>query len=433
MFEGRANKIIVFFIYISIFVSSYIIAKKPAEIYIGYLIYILLLPLFILKHKFPIHLLVIASILLFSGIYNVYAHNDTYPYFIKVFLGLFFSYLFYYYVVAQSDFNIERLFQLYLLGCYIVSIIGAIQFISFLVGFRPGYDYSWILNKGGGVVPGGNFGMRVKSIFPEPTYFATCISGGMFVAVNNLFVKIPYYLTRFQSAFILVIYILSFSGVAYIAIFIAVIIILINLGFIRYILIFTPILIGTFYYLYNNVPEFRFRYDSTVNVFVTDEYSLNDTHGSSITLYENYQVAMKNFSTNFLFGTGLGSHPIAYEKYSTLKEHGLAILEGENSMDASSMLLRLISETGIFGTGVMLIILFKCFIKRDNEGVMPEGFWIVSGATFVIIFINLLRQGNYFLNGFPFFVWLYYYNYVTYKKYIHESKRSPSISAESSS
>ena len=47
----------------------------------------------------------------------------------------------------------------------------------------------------------------------------------------------------------------------------------------------------------------------------------------------------------------------------------------------------------------------------------PDTFWIISGAILTMIVVNLLRQGHYFLNGFPFFIWLYYFNYVNAQKY----------------
>src|ERR1051326_4512596 len=136
MFEGRLNRIIIFLIYISVFVNSYVFTKKPAEIYLGYVIFFMLLPVFFLRHPFPKILLAIFSVLLISGLINIFLNNDTTPMFLKIFLGLFFSYLFYYYVLVQFEFNVEKLFQLYLKGCFVVAVIGGIQFISFIVHFK---------------------------------------------------------------------------------------------------------------------------------------------------------------------------------------------------------------------------------------------------------------------------------------------------------
>lgn len=412
-------------IYVSIFVNSYVFTQKPVEIYLGYLVFAILFPFFIMRYRVPGYFWAIFGLLLISGIVNLYFGYNTAAQFIKVFLGVFLAYLFYYYVVVQFDYNVEYLFQIYLKGCVIVAIIGLIQFVSYMVGFRWGYDFSWLLNKWGTPL-GGNFGLRINSIFGEPTYFGACVSAGAFTSVYNLLVKKPYYLTKIQSAIILAAYLLTFSGLAYFALFVGVIVMFINFGIIRYVLIFIPILLGGFYYLYNNVEEFKQRYDSTIDIFTTGQFSIGKTHGSSIILYNNYRVALKNVSNNYIFGAGLGSHPTAFEKHSITKKVEVGGFD-LNSMDANSMLLRLISETGLFGTILFLVITFGCFIRRSEDPDIPEYFWIISGGIFTMIFTNLLRQGHYFLNGFPFFIWLYYFNKINYRKFLANKSSSSNV------
>jgi hypothetical protein len=76
-------------------------------------------------------------------------------------------------------------------------------------------------------------------------------------------------------------------------------------------------------------------------------------------------------------------------------------------MDANSMALRLMSETGIYGLVVMFFILFKCWIFKQRAA--SEEHWVMSNGIALIIILYLARQGHYFLNGFPFFLWLYFY------------------------
>jgi hypothetical protein len=40
---------------------------------------------------------------------------------------------------------------------------------------------------------------------------------------------------------------------------------------------------------------------------------------------------------------------------------------------------------------------------------LQDDYWLISNACFLIIALQLLRQGNYFYCGFPFFLWLFYY------------------------
>lgn len=387
--------------------------REPFEFYFGYLIYIILLPVFLFRYGVNRSLYFILLALFVTGLVNILLGNNTFALFFKVFTGFALSYLFYYYVILEFDFNIEQLFKWYLKGAYFCALIGIVQFVSFQFGFVQGYDFSWILNKWG-VIKGGNFGIRINSIFGEPTYLASTLSAAFFVSIYNLVMKEPYFLNRIQSMLIVLVYILSFSGVGQTGIFLSLIFLVVSFGAVRYLILIVPLALFLFNFLYNNVDEFRERYDSTIGLFSGEqEFKLGKTHGSSFILYNNYVVTMKSFKNNFLFGTGIGSHPVAFNKYSlarNFKVYGF----NSNSADANSMLLRLISETGLFGLSIFLFIIFKFYVSRDDTE--DSNHWLISNAILVMIILNLLRQGHYFLNGFPFFVLMYIYNYLSYKK-----------------
>ena len=417
----RKNVIIIVMSYLSIFVNSYIFFKEPFEFYFGYLVYIILLPVFIARYGLNRNLVGIFLILFLTGVFNILIGNNTSALFFKVFTGLLLSYFFYYYVLLEFKLNIQQLFEWYMKGCYLAAWIGIIQFISFRIGFEPGYRFNWILNKWG-IAPGGFFGIRVNSIFSEPTYLASVLSAAFFVSVYNLLRKETIYLTRFQSTIIIIVYLLSFSGLGQTGIFLTFLFLAISYGLARYILVIIPLVAILFSVLYANVEEFRGRYDSLVGLFSGEKFVLGKTHGSSYILYNNFIVTKENFKNNFVFGSGIGSHPIAFAKYSEaakIKVYGF----NNNSADANSMLLRLISETGLFGTLVFLALVFKCYVRRNED--FDTYHWIVSNGLLVMILLNLFRQGHYFLNGFPFFVILYYYNYVSYTKLVAGDEVSP--------
>lgn len=408
---------IVIGIYLSIFVNSIVFFQQPFEFYLGYLSFIILLPVFIIKYGINKGLFFIFLIFLIIGVIGIYSGNNTSSQFIKVFIGLTLAYFFYYYVVVELNYGVERLFTWYLKGAYIVALIGFIQFISFQVGFRPGYDYSWLLNKWG-FYSGGNFGIRVNSILGEPTYFAALLSTAFFIASYNIFSKSPFFLTKRQSWIVVVSYILSFSGLGQIGILLTFVFLILSFGFIRYLFVLIPVMFLAIYILYNNVEEFKGRYDGMVSLFYYNQaFELGKTHGSSYILYNNYTVALKNFADNPLFGGGLGSHITAFDKYSLAKNF---LVKGfdYNGQDASSMFLRLMSETGLFGLGIFFYIIIKGYVKRDENHLTYH--WLISNAILIMILLNLFRQGHYFLNGFPFFVILYFYNSVSYKNYIAE-------------
>jgi hypothetical protein len=120
---------------------------------------------------------------------------------------------------------------------------------------------------------------------------------------------------------------------------------------------------------------------------------------------------MKNLENNYLFGSGLGSHEIAFKKYNLTAQLG-----GNyqfNAADANSTFLRTLSEVGLIGIGFLLFFMFNFYISKPRVGdVMQEEYWLISNAIFIVIFLQYLRQGNYSLAGFFFFCWMYYYNYV---------------------
>lgn len=412
------NPVIVFLIYLTMFVNSYVFFKTPFEFYLGYVIYIFLLPVFMGRFGMSRGLSFIFMILLFTGLFNVFMGNNSFQQFLKVFIGLTLSYFFYYYVILQFDFDLDQLFRWYLKGAYLVALIGIFQFISYQLNFQAGYNYSWILNKWG-FIPGGNFGIRVNSIFAEPTHLGAVLSAAFFISLYDIFRKEQRYLSRFKCGVIIIVYLLSFSGLGQIGIFLSLIVLAINFGLVRYILLLIPVSIILFNVFYNNSIDFRERYEGLVHLYTTGDFQLGKTHGSSFILYNNFNVAVENFKTNFLFGTGIGSHGTAFEKFSmakTFKVYGFNL----NSADANSMLLRLISETGLFGVGIFIFIIFKCYVRRDEN--VDSYHWLISNSILIMILLNLFRQGHYFLNGFPFFVILYYFNSVSYKMYLETGR-----------
>jgi hypothetical protein len=334
----------------------------------------------------------------------VAAGQNTSTMFTKIFIGFFASVLFYHYVIQVFDFKLKELFKYYMVGSLIVSFIGIFQLISYFVGFTPGYNYNWIFNKWS--LTEGGIGLRLNSVFSEPSYFAAVISPAFFVALYNTIARKTLFIKRWHGLVIILAYLLTYSSLGIIGIFVAIVLFLLNLGVVKYSIIFVPLFIFSFDYAYKNVPEFTSRWDGTFTMFETKNYKSYDIHGSSFVLYNNYQIALKNFKEHPLFGTGLGSHPIAFDKYSLTNLTGAVDIEF-NKMDANSMALRLMSETGLYGLFVMFFILFKCWIFKQRAA--SEEHWVMSNGIALIIILYLARQGHYFLNGFPFFLWMYFY------------------------
>ncbi len=406
------NARITLLVFISVFVSSITFFKSPFEGYLHYFIFLLLLPGFVSQFKIvktPFLILFIPAV---WGILQIYAGNNTWAGFLKIFIGTLLSVSFYQYVMLHYKFNVEKIFTYYLKGVYILSIVGIVQVVSYYVGFTPGYDYKWIFNKWG-VVPNSSGGIRMNSIFSEASQCAIMFSPAVFVAIYNIIFRKNYFIHTQKGIIIIIASILTTSSTGFIGIFMSGLLIIINHAKVSNIIIasFVFISLGTF--MYNASPEFKKRIDSGVGLWVDEDFSVENVNSSSFVLYNNYKIATENFKHNPIGGTGLGSHAIAFDKYSLTKQAGVLDIEF-NKSDANSMFLRLLSETGLLGIGFFILFIFKYYVSRSRT-VSNSQHWIIGSAILVLIILYLLRQGNYFINGFPFFMWLYYYNAVNYK------------------
>ena len=432
------NKIIDFCIFSILFISSYVLTKEPFEFYLNYIPLLILLFIFIFKYKFPTKILYLFIPLLIFGSINVFAENNTFGSFFKIYLNIFIGIVFFYYVFEYYERDVKKFFSIYMSWCIVVSIIGLFQLTSYLVGFKYGYNYSasFGFNKWG-VIQGG-LGIRINSIFCEPSYFASTVGPAFFISVYNLVFNKIMFISKKSSILIVITYFLTFSSLAYLSILIVIILLLLNYGIVRYISFVLPLSGILFYFIYNNIPEFKIRADGITALYIDgilenegsdqskggflSQYKakvnvLGKVHGSSFVQYNNFIVTKKNFIKNPLFGTGLGSHQYAFEKYNLNAFIGDKYKN--NSADANSMLLRIISETGLFGLIFIILFIKNNFIKREDDELPDNYYWLISNAVLIIILLQLIRQGNYTFGGFMAYMWLYYYtkqNYLEFKE-----------------
>ncbi len=431
-----------FGIFINLFFNGIVLFPKqlPFEFYITYIPIIVLLFFFIAKYRFPRELLYIFIPLLVTGILNVLIDNDTLGNFFKIFVNLAVNIMFYRYVMEYYDYDVNKMFRMYLAGSYIVCLLGLIQVVSFVIHFAPGYNWRLFLpfNKWD-VHVGGLLGIRLNSTFTEPSYFGSSMAPAFFIALYELFFRREVFLTKTKCIVIIAAYLLSFSSLAYIGIFVTILLFALNFGALRYFFFAVPVGVIMFTLVYSNVKDFRVRIDGMKALFVDGivekelggELSkgarmfrvsrvLTKIHGSSFVLYNNTHVAIENFKQNPLFGSGLGSHEIAFEKYNI--NYMLGGIYDFNAPDANSMFLRILSELGIMGLLFMLMYILKFYVSKNLGFEEDETYWLISNAVLVIIITQLLRQGNYTFNGFLFFGFLYYYNRIKYNAYVEDRR-----------
>jgi O-antigen ligase len=304
--------------------------------------------------------------------------------------------------------------MIYLQIALIIAGIGIFQEFSYLIGFTSGYDYSSVIPKWH--VADTDWGvLKVNSILLEPSHFAISMAPAFLVSLFNIFRKNAFNQRKLASIVIVVSFILTFSAVAYIAILISILLISYSANKFRHTLLAMIVVFMLAFSAYSYIPEMRTRVDDTFGI-AAGSMETTEANLSTFSLVSNAFVAYNSFLDSPLFGHGLGSHPISYDKY-VFGVIGGDIQEdvfGINKDDASSLFLRLISETGLFGIVAVLYFVLKCnLINCPNNNMQ-----IISNSILCLLLICLLRQGHYFYNGLFFFVWMYYFSYKLYMEYI---------------
>ena len=378
-----------------------------------------LLPFFVLRFRFPVRVaLTIALVGLVgsSGVLNGIVSSRE---FIKVFGSLGLPYLYYWYLWQYLGEDVIRGFRIYLNGAVILSAIGLLIFLDslFPFGFYSTLNSFINLTK----TPAA-FGIRIASTLGEPTYFANSIAPAGMFALWRLFFREPEFddelkasglwMGRWAAIVILTALTLTYSTMAFVGLLIGFVFILLIKRQFRTMLFASVMLFGM-YTVATTIPEIRERLVGLQNASAVAE---TNVHGSSAILYNHAVITWENFSRNPLAGTGLGSHANATKKYSILRETTAFAYAEQNAADASSMFLRIASELGLFGILLTLYFLRVNYFKvemHDHRGLLLK---LISAAFLVTILLQLFRQGNFILNGFPFFVYGYFFAYQQFKK-----------------
>jgi len=392
-----------------IFLFRYTFILFPGPLGYGpFIAFYLLLPIFILKYRIPFRELIWISFVLIIGASGAITGIIATSVFIKVAGSIILPYLFYAYVWRHFDFNIEKVFSLYLKGAYLISIIGLLLFIDFFLGQNLIHLFQQFIYIDSIQA---TFGIRLSSLLGEPTYYANVVLPAGIVGMMRLVRKRGEemgagldFITKRRASIIILSLLLTYSGIAFLGLLLGGVLLLLRHGAVRYALVIPFVLIVARIIIFQ-VPELEERYQGLVSVS-SEKTQTGEFHGSSFILFNHAFITVQNLKENPLFGSGLGTHYLATEKYS-LGNQGVEFhYRTQNAQDASSMMLRILSELGLFGGFLVILFLYRNHIPRVPEDPV---LWIISTALFVTLIMQLLRQGNYILNGFPFFVLGYVY------------------------
>lgn len=400
----------------NIFAGGFVLIDYPFDIYIGYFFILAFLFSFVMRYREiginHLGFFGILLVLVLTSLINVCFGNTTIFLICKQIAGILITGVAYYLLIKINEYKIGKLFKIYLRIALIIAAIGIFQELSFFMGFKFGYDFSWLIKRWSPVPATGGM-LRINSIFSEPAHFAISMAPAFFISLGSIFKKQSHYLkTKWSCVVILISYILTFSILAYIVIGISMAVLFKGIKKIRNLLFIAIIMSLLAYAAYRFMPEIYMRINDTTGI-ATGEIKASESHLSVYALTSNAYVAYKSFMDNPLFGHGIGSHPVSYDKFlcsgdaDWLWQKRYPLINRE---DAGSLFLRLISETGLLGLIAVLYFLFRFRIKFSNNYLS-----VINNAIFVLFIVQLLRQGHYFYNGFIFFVWMYFLAYKEYK------------------
>jgi hypothetical protein len=388
--------------------SGFAVPTPYFDFYFYYAPLLILFPFFLYKYKAaaPSGFFLFIFINIFIGLIGILTENNTMILFGKQIVAISIFYLFYYYIIKLSDYNISYLFKIYINLSFIVSIIGLFQVLSYLLNFNHGYDFSYIIPRW--KLSFTEFGIiRLNSVLQEPSHYSLCLAPAFYASFSNLINKQKRLFSIFYSLVIILAYLLTFSSIAFIGAFLSVFYYFYQLKNPIF-KILSPILVAPLlYFTWKHFSDFHLRaYDIYQAIAYKD---FDNANLSSFTLYNNYHIALSNFRSNFLFGNGLGSHAIAFDKFTLSAPHDILL----NKEDANSLALRIISELGLFGIVSISYFIFKNRLKTSFHNLQDLN--IINACFFLGILLNLVRGGNYITNGLPFFFLMFYFSHKLVK------------------
>lgn len=362
---------------------------------------------------------VLFMILLAAPVFGGHAYLDSVRQVSLISFNVVFSWLL---LNAYSN-DIRRLFLDYCDVVYFAAIVGIVQFVSQIVGFRPGADYSYL----GFEMQ--NFDMtiwHIQSWFQEPSFFAIVLLPVAFAAICRL-MGLSEMITKQKAIVVLLALVLTQAASGLLGLIICLAIVVNR----KYSLLKSPLLMGSavgfaaiiaigFY----SIPKVKERIDDTAGLFFRQYVSAQDIESVNISTYgifSNYRIAAAALMDHPVFGYGLGSYQEVYHLYlyKVLPRNQYTDVYMLNDRDANSLLLRLAAETGFFGLvlfgGFLLLFRIRRLNLKTAQSEQIE-YWIINSGMYVVILIRLLRQGHYTMLGFVLVLMLFYLSKVEYRR-----------------
>jgi hypothetical protein len=186
--------------------------------------------------------------------------------FTKQLLLLSFNLIFCFLLMNSYQFDVKKIFIDYIQLVYIAAIVGIIQILSQMAGFKHGADYSYL---GFDMQHFNMQNWKIQSWFQEPSFLAIAFTPAAFVGIARLFSLTEMVSIR-KTVVIITVLILSQSSVGLIGLLISLFIVITT----RYSILRSPIfitssltiliLVGIAFY---SIPQVKVRVDDTARLF----------------------------------------------------------------------------------------------------------------------------------------------------------------------
>lgn len=318
----------------------------------------------------PLFFIVMGMVFLHSIICKILGYGSI-SLGIKQILAISLCYITFENVVRKQSIGI--IWKVYYESAFVVSIVGfIIQFCNLL---------------------NGSFYYRMRSVFNEPSflcYFLAPIVSSIIIkklSSNNNYFRDRIGLRNTKSFLIVLAYLSTFSTIAFLGLVIMIIIGWMKRGISKTSIVIPLVIIILALGVYSFVPDIQMRINDTFSISKTEDvYSKNL---SSYTLYNNFQVTKKTLDHTHYLGCGIGSYQIMFDEYSLNKDGLFPPEYSLNREDANSMMLRIVAEFGIVGAVIVFVWLKKYLIWEKSK------LGVYSQSILVLLFLFLLRQGNY--------------------------------------
>ena len=374
----KISKFILYSTTLGIF-SNALIFPGGVGIQAFYLVILLDLMLMLLLKRLwmPAGFFVLIGFLTFSGVAGIMHGTDTTQRFIKEFLGISITAIFFCSFFRAMAFDLRKCFDVYARTAYWVSVAGI-----FLYPFQYFFFHLY----------------RLQSVLSEPAAFAAiCLPAVYYFADRWLRSRTG----GKETAVMIFAFFLSQSSVGIIGLFFGACVLIMRYRRAR---LLAPLVLAVCgYSLYSISNDFAVRLnDSLLSLQKTDVSGANI---STFAIFSNLFVMENVISVHPLLGNGLGSHGMSYQRYigdlpgkDEFIEGGLG---GLNAEDANSFLVRVLSDMGL--TGAVMVFLFLWIYRPRGDTDLAN----ISKAISVYFFVTLLRGGHYFSYEHLYFIILY--------------------------